>query len=235
MEKTYPIAETFVSPQGEGQHSGRLMYFVRTAGCNVGQRYPSEMYDEKVLKDSALPIYTNECRTLDGRKFACDTDYRCHRKMTVAQILDGKPDNLGHVCITGGEPFMHDLEPLLIAFMAAGVYVHVETSGTKDASSLIQHLRLEFGAALLWVTCSPKFGCLYQMIKEANELKLLVDKDFSVDHWPIAILEHPLVYIQPVNGENEINDTNLQICLELQPLYPHFILSNQNHKLWKVR
>ena len=141
MSKEYPIAETFVSPQGEGLDSGRLMFFIRTAGCNVGKRYPKEMYEQKLWGQEVLPIYTNECTTFDGRKFACDTDYRCHQKLTVDQLLELKPPEVKCICLTGGEPFMHDLEPLILAAIDTYTEVHIETSGTIDASVLIKSIR----------------------------------------------------------------------------------------------
>src|SRR5438105_4871049 len=83
----------------------------------------------------------------------------------------------------------------------------------------------------LWITVSPKFGVLPEMIKIANEIKLLVDENFDPEKLPIAILEHPKVFIQPVNYEFEVNRENLKRCMELQKQFPRWRVSVQLHKV----
>ncbi len=34
--KRLPVMETFLTLQGEGYHQGKLAYFIRLAGCDVG-------------------------------------------------------------------------------------------------------------------------------------------------------------------------------------------------------
>ena len=36
MSQKLPLMESFLSIQGEGFHQGKLSYFIRLAGCDVG-------------------------------------------------------------------------------------------------------------------------------------------------------------------------------------------------------
>lgn len=216
-EKKYPLNEDFTELQGEGVYAGAVMHFIRLAGCNVGRRYPDEMY-----KDNKLPIYTEECQSYDGRRFSCDTDYRVKERLAVSEIVARVPDNVHRVCITGGEPCMHDLGPLLTALIGKGKFIHIETSGTKL-----------FTSEPIWVTVAPKKNFLLDMLVRANEVKLLVDSDFT----PYALdgvfkelaLRKP-VYLHPVNYENTINVENLKLCREWQKEFPQFRIGVQLHK-----
>lgn len=231
--QSYPISEVFTSVQGEGTHAGVLMTFVRTAGCCVGKPYPKEMY----VGPKKLPIYTEKCTLYDGRSFNCDTDYRVHKRMTIDEILAEIPWQVKHVCISGGEPLIHDLRPLVAKLKDEDKEVHLETSGTRpyifpDAPK----------SGYIWVTVSPKHGCLKSMIDAADELKLLVDKDFDpekqLETFPehmtasIADLAHFVpTFLQPINGEWEINPKNLELCIEWQRKFPQFRISCQMHKV----
>lgn len=238
-EKKYPISEWFVSPQGEGVWAGACMFFLRLAGCTVGKPYPKEMYKNNYLAHTAaqivaLPIYTEQCTLFDGRKFACDTDYRKKEMLTSHQIMQEIPKKVKHVCITGGEPMMHNLDNLISYLWGEDKVIHLETSGTID-----KYLKGD-----IWVTVSPKFNPYYDMIRRANELKILVDKDFHPEI-PMTTLSDGMVqavnlvelaetkpiYLQPINGEFEVNKDNLQLCLDIQQEFPAFRVSVQLHKV----
>ncbi|MGE9296349.1 MAG: 7-carboxy-7-deazaguanine synthase QueE, partial [Puniceicoccales bacterium] len=123
VDRTYPIVEYFASFQGEGLHGGRSAFFIRTYGCPV------------------------KCPWCDS----ANTWHPDHRpehieRFTVAQLTElaatARPD---FVVITGGEPTVHDLRPLTDSLHAAGLRVHLETSGAFP-------LKGDFD----WVTVSPK-------------------------------------------------------------------------------
>lgn len=260
MSDTYPVSEYFVSPQGEGVHSGVLMFFLRLAGCTVGKPFPKERYvvvkhceftcggDPDIGHSSTcayaksasatifvLPVYTEECHLYDGRKFPCDTDYRVKERLTPRQILEEIPKNVKDICITGGEPLMHNLDTLISYLWGEGKKIHIETSGTID----------KYISPEIWVTVSPKFNIYKSMLKRANEIKLLVDKDFdptgtitTLDDGMVQVInirdlaQVKPVYLQPVNYENEVNSENLQRCLDIQKEYGSiFRISPQSHKL----
>ncbi|WP_309396943.1 7-carboxy-7-deazaguanine synthase QueE [Cerasicoccus maritimus] len=109
LQKTYyPTVEYFGTFQGEGCHSGRSAFFIRTYGC---------------------PVHCPWCDS-------ANTWHPDHRpknvpKMSAAELIElaiaNKPD---FVVITGGEPAVHDLAPLTTGLREAGLRVHIETSGT---------------------------------------------------------------------------------------------------------
>lgn len=83
----YPLARqgVFRTIQGEGVMIGTPMVFVRLAGCNVG------------------------CPE-------CDTDYRVHERVDADELtrrVAAVAGNTSWVWVTGGEPTVHDLPPLL--------------------------------------------------------------------------------------------------------------------------
>ncbi len=101
----YPIAPNgiFTTIQGEGVMAGEPMIFIRLAGCSIG-----------------CPL--------------CDTDYRVDRRLEVNEIMAAVAQErlktyTPKIWITGGEPFDHDLLPLVDALRKACLPVHIATSG----------------------------------------------------------------------------------------------------------
>ncbi len=223
----YPVAEYFVSPQGEGLYSGTLFFFVRMAGCTVGRPYPKSAYLDQSHPAYSLPMYMEECHTIDGRSFACDTNFKSKHKLTGSQIMELAPKGVERFCITGGEPLMHDLGPLVVHAFANGKKIHVETSGTIPLSKALPIHKQEE----IWVTCSPKLGALPEVLKRANEIKLLIDEKFDVSKLPEEIVNHPLVWIQAIADEHEIRPKNLELVLALQKEHPNWRISMQLHKV----
>lgn len=204
--KRYPVAETFDSIQGEGFYAGVAMSFVRLAGCHIGKR-------------AAV------CCFADGRKFACDTDYRSKRVATAAELANEA--SFEHVCITGGEPLDHDLLPLLGALKRRNKFIHLETSGTIEAPEGID-----------WITVSPKRDCLDSMLRRANQIKLLVDERFDDASWRERLRRaesQALVYVQPINEVHRIDDENLNRAFALTQVIPSWRLTIQMHKVLQVR
>lgn len=242
--KTYPIAELFVAPQGEGIHVGVLMLFVRLAGCNVGRRYPKNMYDNQVV-----PIYSEQCTLYDGRHFGCDTNYQKAGDYTVDQILSHVPIHVSRICVTGGEPLLHDLWPLFSACRTAGIAVHLETSGTllpngtyMDMPTSVMNPFIAFSGT--WIAVSPKksstSGPQLAMLQRADEIKILVDAEFSPNKLPfqdrIDWFNRENVFLQPINYENEVNPANMELAVHFQrTMFPKWRLSTQAHKTWHTR
>lgn len=241
MSKQYPISEIFISPQGEGLYTGTLMAFVRLAGCPVGKPFPKEKYKPDNHGFAGLPIYTEMCTMYDGRTFPCDTDFRVKERLTVTEIFDrirrlekGPPGTdlyTRHLCLTGGEPFIHELDEIHEACKARLVRLHVETSGTIPFAKAFPKIKGSFDDHRIWITVSPKFKVLPEMIARSDEMKILVDKDFKVGNLPPGTYNHPLVYIQPVNFEHEVDRDNLRRVIELQKKYPMWRVSLQLHKI----
>lgn len=241
-KKVYPIAEMFDSVQGEGLYTGCRMWFLRVAGCSVGKKMTElERKEFSELEGvETLQLYREKCTLYDGRTFACDTNFSTKSVLSVEEIVNCIPVGVEHICLTGGEPLDHPLQPLLEKLASYGLAVHVETSGTVSITERAYPAyswgdSLETKEGWLWITVSPKKGILPEMIGLANEIKLLVDENFDVAKVPEDILDHRLVYIQPINFEFEINQENTRRCLQLLQEHPNWRLSSQAHKIWRVR
>lgn len=232
----YPIAEIFHSIQGEGAYTGTPMMFVRLAGCNVGRYCEYPMSTDQpfpFLHDSELSLLREKkhsiCTSFAGERFLCDTDYHVAEHLAPMEILE-QLGRYRHICITGGEPFLHDLEPLYSAAHSRAADVSIETSGTRPITS-----------RFCWVTCSPKEGFLPANIRFIDEWKFLVGPNFQ----PSDILSFfanlgeaartKNVYLQPINGVDEQDEQNLQRALETLREYPEWKLSAQLHKYIKQR
>ncbi|MDA7803646.1 7-carboxy-7-deazaguanine synthase QueE [Crocinitomix sp.] len=102
-QETIPLMEAFFTIQGEGFHSGRAAFFIRTAGCDVGCVWcdVKESWDETKHPKTAI-------------------------EDIIAQVKESETD---FVVITGGEPTMYDLGPLTAALKKIGMEIAIETSG----------------------------------------------------------------------------------------------------------
>lgn len=230
-ETLYPISEIFDNYQGEGVYSGTMMTFIRLAGCSVGKRYPEVDYQSREehtfvgleTMPPKFPIYTEKCTLYDGREFPCDTDYRVKKRCTLNDLFSVIRSDIKHICITGGEPCMHNwLDEFMGEFVGRGYELHLETSGTKKI----------IVPSSTWVTVSPKKDVLPSSLIRADEVKVLVDKDFNPTEYIYKDLARAKpVYLHPVNFERRVNIENLKLCLKWQKMYPQFRIGPQLHKV----
>ena len=156
MAELYPVNETFLSWQGEGVHMGRKAFFIRLQGCPV----------KCTWCDSAStwhPQYVPK----NIRKATADE--------LAKEAGESKPD---FVVLTGGEPCVHDLVPLVNALKAAKLKVHLETCGAY-----------EIPEGLDWVTVSPKWAKLpvAESLAKADEVKLIIESADSAPKWTQAV------------------------------------------------
>ena len=224
-EQKYPIAEIFRSPQGEGVWSGVAMTFVRFAGCNVGKPYTNP--ERVALASNPLAVihpYQEKCVDAFGNAFSCDTNFHKTASMTVQEIVD-VCDGCERVCLTGGEPLLHNLLPLIEALRLANKLTHIETSGTLSTAPYVDKA---------WITISPKQGYLVDELENANEIKVLVGEGFNEAKFIEAFgkyIEWSMVCISPINYEHQINHDNVGLCLDLQRRHTKLRLSLQLHKV----
>jgi len=174
---TLEVVEVFRSLQGEGQRTGRVTTFVRLAGC-----------------DLACPW--------------CDTDHKMRELVTVSDLVErvGRLGPTGWVCITGGEPGVHDRLPMLVDWLKrSGYKVQVETNG----------LVIDLALAGLFdlVTVSPKLHLgrkVARLIEEVRqmsntELKVVVDQherpwfNLLLDGWRDDSFFDCPIYLQPMS------------------------------------
>jgi len=188
---SWSVVEDFVSIQGEGQNTGINTLFIRLYGCNLACPFcdePKHTASELIIK------YT--------------TDDLVRMAKTVGTEW---------VCISGGEPTLHDLRPLIGALQGAGCKVQVETNGY-----MLGHCE---NADL--VTCSPKETNLPH--GRFDELKIIIPaQEHMLDKCT------GIVYLQPENHEHTVNMDNVERCLALILDNPKYRLSVQLHKLLGV-
>ncbi len=167
MSTQYPIVEVFESIQGEGAFLGLGASFIRLAGCNL-------------------------------RCSWCDTkhsfDVQAASLLSVDAILGTWRFTQPLVVITGGEPTLHDLGPMVRALKKLGKYVTLETNGTNPVPD-------EWG--IDWVTVSPKPGSNYAINCRADELKYVVDDDFEIGVIQTERVPLQRIYLQVESGRLE--------------------------------
>lgn len=116
FEVEYPIMEHFYTIQGEGAHTGRAAYFIRTGGCDV------------------------KCWWCDVKD---SWDEEKHPRKSVGFLVDEVINSKAPiVVITGGEPLLHNLDALTLAIKEAGVKTHIETSGSSPLSGFFDWITL---------------------------------------------------------------------------------------------
>ena len=190
--------EHFYTLQGEGHYSGQAAYFIRLAGCDVGCHW----CDVKESWTQGYPLYSSE---------------------ELSEFLTDIPTDL--VVITGGEPLMHQLNPLCSALHNIGKKLHIETSGAGTISG-------EWD----WFCLSPKkfkapSAEAYQL---ANELKVIVYNKHDLD-WAIheaeKVGEDCLLFLQPEwSREKEM----LPLIIYFIRLNPQWKVSLQTHKYMNI-
>jgi organic radical activating enzyme len=106
--KALPIMESFLTIQGEGFHSGRLAYFIRLGGCDVG------------------------CHWCDVKE---SWEAGNHPIIKVNDLSQEAKKSTAHfVVITGGEPVMYNLDHLTSKLINSGFELAIETSGAYPLS-----------------------------------------------------------------------------------------------------
>ncbi|RYE24288.1 MAG: radical SAM protein [Sphingobacteriales bacterium] len=187
--------EHFYTLQGEGYYSGQAAYFIRLGGCDVGCVWCD-------VKDS-----------WDSGK---------HPLMKIDELVWLATQHPGRiVVITGGEPCMHNLQPLTNALHEAGFRTHIETSGSSPLSGELD-----------WITLSPKKfkAPLTQALAEAHELKIVVfnKSDFKwAEEHAAFVSEDCKLYLQP---EWSKRDQMTPLIIDYIQQHPQWQLSLQTHK-----
>jgi organic radical activating enzyme len=185
----YPIMEHFFTIQGEGTYSGRAAYFIRIAGCDVG------------------------CVWCDVKE-SWDKDQ--HTTMTIKEIIEKVTESkTDFVVITGGEPAMYDLRPLVDQLKSLGITIAIETSGCYPLQGDVD-----------WYCFSPKkfkAPCDEAYLR-ANELKVIInhpsDLDWANKHAE-KVLDSCQLFLQPEWSNTE----------KLLPLIISYVKGNLK---WKI-
>jgi organic radical activating enzyme len=196
---TYPIVETFHSVQGEGMWTGTNALFIRLGGCDV------------------YCPWCDQKETWNAKRHP--------RRSLLDIVTEAKVIKCAIVVITGGEPLMHDLEPLTRQLRENGLRLHLETSGTHP-----------FSGQFDWVTFSPKqYKSPHQSIYDrVSELKVVVatTEDLKWAEQQAAKTSPEVVkYLQPEWNTPASQQLIFDYVLE----HPDWRISLQTHKLIGVR
>lgn len=105
----YPVAEKFVSINGEGARAGELAVFVRFKGCNLRCGYCDTKWAYREDAPAQLLSVEEICAFARG---------------------------VTNVTLTGGEPMLQDLAPLCERLIADGHRVEIETNGSISIKEL---------------------------------------------------------------------------------------------------
>jgi organic radical activating enzyme len=200
ISKDYKYFEYFLSLQGEGTHSGRSALFFRFALCNLS----CDFCDTKPALKSFKDITLKKIEDIFIR-FRKKTDF---------------------LVLTGGEPMLYDLEPVVKMAKKLKYDVAIETNGT-----IYQDCISQFN----WIAVSPKREqpSLKKMIRSADELKFVIceRKDLKLAE---EYLPHKSVYFMPVNNNKKVAHI-ISRYIEKSPLKANLKLGIQMHKVYKLK
>ncbi|GAB3342351.1 7-carboxy-7-deazaguanine synthase QueE [Marivirga atlantica] len=193
--KELPLMEAFYTIQGEGAYSGKAAYFIRLGGCDVGCVWCD-------VKDS-----------WDADKWPL---------RSVQEIVDEAGNYQSKlVVVTGGEPFMYNLDGLTSELKAKGFHINVETSGAHPFSGTVD-----------WVCLSPKKfkAPMSEWYEMADELKIIIfnESDFKWAEQHAALVDDKCkLLLQPEWSKQE---KMTPYIIEYVKQHPKWSISLQTHK-----
>jgi 7-carboxy-7-deazaguanine synthase len=183
-----PLMEEFYTIQGEGYHTGTAAYFIRVGGCDVG------------------------CHWCDVKEsWSADL----HPPTSTDVIVANAAQQGKTIVITGGEPLMWDMNPLTSKLKAAGLKVHIETSGAYRLSGYWD-----------WICLSPKKTKLptEEIYHYAHELKMIIHNKHDLifaEEQAAKVNKNAILFLQPEWSKKE----------EVTPLIVDYVMANPK---WRV-
>jgi len=187
------VNELFYSIQGEGFHAGKPAIFIRLAGCNLNCNWCDTNHSKVNLQigaDELVRLISQNYKSLNSFS--------------------------GIVIITGGEPTLQRLQPLVDALhsMYRRQYVCIETNGTR-----LNSIPLDTD----WITFSPKHGVEYPSGIRANEIKIVYDEKIDPNKWyNVNLFQHHFIQPCSQNFNNAIKfvmeNPQWRLSVQLQKL-----------------
>ncbi len=193
----YPINEIFCSYQGEGFNTGLRAVFIRLSGCNL------------------------QCPF-------CDTDHKENKILNIEQIIDDiQQYDCPNIIITGGEPTIHDLRPLLSALKTLKKWVAIETNGTNDLSNIEDLID--------YIAVSPKGQIKLRKADEVRVLSYDLSKEQVLDIGRSISAKHYFLSPLDIDGIFNIIETIKLLSEVNEAKEKEWFLSIQTHKLAGIR
>ena len=192
----YLINEIFLSLQGEGYNQGKEVIFLRFAKCNLACSW-------------------------------CDTDYHSGVEMSISEIIQRLEEyDCKSVLLTGGEPTIYNLLPLLNKLKNLSYWIAIESNGTNDLSgyrNLIDH-----------ITISPK---QHYKPQPTDELRV-VNTHLGINqlaHYETSF-DAKYYFLSPLEKKGEMNIYNTMhlVGLANEKLSKRWGISIQLHKLANI-
>lgn len=193
----YNINEIFFSIQGEGFKQGKEVVFIRFSDCNLACEW-------------------------------CDTDFSKKMELSVEELMERlKEWDCKSVILTGGEPTIQDLEPLLESLKEKKYWVGLESNGTINIEKIRKYIN--------YITVSPKSETKQFDVEELRVVNYNLNLDVLLNYEKKFIAKH--YYLSPLdkNGKMNIEDT-LRILGKINEFgKKDWRLSIQTHKLAGIR
>lgn len=261
----YRVNEIFSSFQGEGTNMGKPCTFIRLQGCNLACPWCDSkntwkgkaFYEDdlaKVRKEYDTFIELGKgCGVADkhfGEPLTDDQMMRSNCAHSVLGYTWWTLDAIEQECvkasnnlvvITGGEPLLQEIKPLIDAITSNCFEVAIETNGTLSTADI--HRKV-------FVACSPKIPQYFLNADcYVDEIKLVADKNLNVDvvrNIYTAITSNGCgkdtipIWIQPCDLSDEKENQKsmnhaAEIVKDLRFEIPGIKLGLQAHKYWAVR
>jgi len=124
----------------------------------------------------------------------CDTEYNTYKELNIAEILNLTGRS---AILTGGEPTIHQLIPLLKELRKKGIWTGMETNGTNDITEIRKYVN--------YIAFSPK-GITHNSLKEnADEIRIVnvnlqVEDVLKYEDWKIKNR-----FISPLDTRGDFN------------------------------
>ncbi len=197
-QRTLPVAEIFVSVEGEGARTGAPAIFIRLFGCNLNCTYCDTKY---------------ACKQEDG--------VRGYTNMTIDQILEAVKTYEPCKCITltGGEPLIHPAACELVTVLRENDYwVNIETNGSINLEPFIaaqdkfgpKKSSMDYFFTMDWksITSGESAAMLksnLDLLEATDVLKFVVGNDDDLNQMKKLLEDYPdidaQIYVSPVWGE----------------------------------
>lgn len=217
----FHLCESFESIHGEGSFVGAPALFIRLSGCDKACKFcdePAHRFKDKIEKSGSAEEIFRHVHT-KHRNFFCWSPL---------------------VVITGGEPTLYDLDPLIEEMRAwANARVSVESNGYNPAAASRAHLytyspkgadlETERFASLIQAACRDGWLFKRTLAKTYTDIKLLFKKgDEKETLEKLRVLQRELskmseifvsverprsyvdVYLSAINEVDTINNENNQ-------------------------
>lgn len=210
------VIETFRSIDGEGIRTGKPVFFIRLAGCNLRCTYCDTKYSYE------NPVF---------------------EEMSAEDLVElAKNSELKLITLTGGEPLIHkDVDKLVQKLLNEGFEVNIETNGSVDVNEFDNKLKPAKGKVIYTIdfksiSSGVTDKMLHSNLEFANRnnhiIKFVVGSKQDLEQAKQIIEEYELkceVYISPIFGNIKPKDI-VQYVLDNSSL-SHCTVQVQLHKI----